>query len=213
MSYNLNSENSPEFLHPKTNYGINGLDNYLKLLEYHYFSQVSLSNYNVHERGIDLELNLRCSFDLLDLLTHFNSNRWGKSISTTTSPFYSGFNTLLSQNNASLDIEELTILLNDTTIVIKRLYDKSILQQFNTIISEIANHYVYFTKGLTEKPYEIFVPVFEDHMDGQHLNTPKNKPQNYFDFWGIYLDTQEDALIYDLNKNSFIAADLDLSMH
>ena len=214
MSANLNNQSSSDFLRPNVNFEINGLDDYLKFLGYHYFSEISLRNYNIHEKGIDMALDMTCSIDLLEMLAHFNKNRWGKSNNSSDSPLLKGFNHLAEDNpSIDLDIEELTLFLNDTSIIIKRTSEKSIVQQFNGIITELANHYIYFTRGLTEKPYEIFIPVFEDNIDNPQLDTPNKTPQSYFDFWGIYLETQEDALIYDLNRNTFIPADLDLSMH
>ena len=212
MSFHLNKENSPEFRHNNTNFGINGLNHFFESLEFHYFSKLSLSNYTIHDQGIDMALDMNCSIDLLDMLNHFNQNRWGKSTLLTGSPLLKAFHILEQQNTACLDIEELTIFLNDTTITIKRIAERSIFEQFNAIINELGNHYIYFTKGLTKKPYEIFVPVFEDNMEDLHLNTKKDTSKSYFEFWGIYMDTHEDALIYDLNSNSFIPADLDLSM-
>lgn len=212
MSFHLNKENSPEFRHNNTNFGINGLNHFFESLEFHYFSKLSLSNYTIHDQGIDMALDMNCSIDLLDMLNHFNQNRWGKSTPLTASPLLKAFHILEQQNTACLDIEELTIFLNDTTITIKRIAERSIFEQFNNIINQLTNHHIYFTKGLTQKPYEIFVPVFEDDMDNLHLNKTNRAPKSYFNFWGIYMDTDEDALIYDLNSNSFIPADLDLSM-
>ena len=213
MSFYSNNQNSPEFRCSKTNFGINGLNHFFKTLEFHYFSTITLSNYSIHEQGIDMSLDMNCPIDFLDMLNHYNKNRWGKSNPITISPLIKAFHLLEQKNTACLDIEELTIFLNDTTITIKRVAERSIFEQFNDIINELANHYIYFTKGLTKKPYEIFVPVFEDNMDQLHLDSHHHTPKSYFDFWGIYMDTQEEALIYNLNSNSFIAADLDLSMH
>jgi len=115
-----------------------------------------------------------------------------------------------------MDIEELTLFLSDTNIIIKRIYDRSIPAQLNEILTQISNHYIFFSKGLTEKPYEIFVPVFEDNINGTiengANNIPEKTPKSYLEFWGIYLESDEDALIYDLQENIFIPADLDLYM-
>lgn len=219
MPLNLNNHKSHKFVDWNSDYTINGLDNYLKFLEFHYFSEVSLRNYTINNIGLDMTLDINCPINLLEMLGHFNKNRWGKSIGLTTSPLQKGFEILTKKNNTNLDIEELTLILNDTSIVIKKISEKSILHQFNDIITELANHYIYFTKGLTEKPYEIFVPVFEDNIENDVNNDKlnciqkENNPQSYFEFWGIYLDSLDDALIYDLNKNAFIPADLDLSIY
>ena len=48
-------------------------------------------------------------------------------------------------------------------------------------------------KGLTEMPYEIFVPVFEQPMDinPYEMSLTINKVNNsYFNYWGLYFDSQ-----------------------
>ena len=152
------------------------------------------------------------------MLGHFNKGRWGQD-SKGNSVLQEIFKTLCLQNKTkNLDIEELTLFFKDTSVVIKRLYNCSIPEQLDNILTEIANHYVFFTKGLTERPYEIFVPVFEDKLqhvskdDSQKKINTQLSPKTYFEYWGIYLDSEDEALIYDLNKNSFIPANLDFYM-
>ena len=217
---NLNSENNEyiPYVNWKPNYGVNGLNAYLKFIEHHYFSQVSLRNYTIKENEVNIALDMVCSITLMEMISHFNKSRWGNSLSNSQSPLKMGFDILMKKNTLNLDIDELTLFLKDTSIVIKKIGEKSVLHQFNNIIAELSNHHIYFTKGLTERPYEIFVPVFEDNyqneIDTDTLQIIENKkPQSYFDFWGIYLDSHDDALIYDLNKNIFIPAELELAMY
>lgn len=196
--------------------GVQGLENYLKSLEHQYFSNVTLRKYSSAKNTVNMALDIVCPADLLEVLSHFNKRRWGYN-SNNMPALRQGFQTLVNENKILLDIEELTLFLNDTSIVIKKIYNCSIPEQFNKILTEIANHYIFFTKGLTEKPYEIFVPVFEDKIQNAHndfleKSSTQESPKTYFEYWGIYLDSEEDALIYDLKKNSFIPADLDLYM-
>lgn len=215
MPFNLDGYKQIELSNLDNNSGVYGLNQYLKSLEHHYFSSVTLRKYNSVENKVDMALDLVCPVSLLEILGHFNKGRWGTD-GSMKSPLEKSFEHLVSQNNMYLDIEELTLFLEGTTIVIKRIYNRSIPEQLNEILTEIANHYIFFTKGLTEKPYEIFIPVFEDEIQNNSTDLSKDSlcktPKSYFEFWGMYLDSEEDALIYDLNKNSYIPADLDLFM-
>ena len=91
--------------------------------------------------------------------------------------------------------------------MVSRLYQKSIPEQIGDILYQIGHHFVYFTKGLTEMPYEIFVPVFEDTMFGK---APEQQQSGYFDYWGLYFDEaqQHKAMIYSLEKRKLQEEDL-----
>lgn len=187
-----------------------GIDDFLKSLDFHYFSDVKLNNKHITFNSISLVLEISCNLDLLELLAHFNTDRWGYN-GKEKSPLEKALEILDLQNKYHIDIEELTFFLNDTSVVIKRIYDRSIATQLNDILKQIAFNYVFLTRGLTQKPYEIFVPIFEDtiqHMDGneEELNIA---PKSYSEFWGIYLDKDDEASIYDVNKNTYVSGDLE----
>ena len=187
-----------------------GIDDFLKSLDFHYFSDVKLNNKHITFNSISLVLEISCNLDLLELLAHFNTDRWGYN-GKEKSPLEQALEILDSQNKYHIDIEELTFFLNDTSVVIKRIYDRSIATQLNDILKQIAFNYVFLTRGLTQKPYEIFVPIFEDtiqHMDDneEELNIA---PKSYSEFWGIYLDKDDEASIYDVNKNTYVSGDLE----
>ncbi|WP_430425572.1 hypothetical protein [Maribacter litoralis] len=187
-----------------------GIDDFLKSLDFHYFSDVKLNNKHITFNSISLVLEISCNLDLLELLAHFNTDRWGYN-GKEKSPLEQALEILDLQNKHHIDIEELTFFLNDTSVVIKRIYDRSIATQLNDILKQIAFNYVFLTRGLTQKPYEIFVPIFEDtiqHMDDneEELNIA---PKSYSEFWGIYLDKDDEASIYDVNKNTYVSGDLE----
>ncbi|WP_420602018.1 hypothetical protein [Flagellimonas sp.] len=85
-------------------------------------------------------------------------------------------------------------IFKDTSLIITRIYDHSIPAQLEDIISKASEHFVYFTKGLTEMPYEIFVPVFEDNT--QNTTEISKNQSTYFDYWGLYFD---DEVQHDVN--------------
>jgi hypothetical protein len=70
---------------------------------------------------------------------------------------------------------------------------------------------VFLTRGLTQKPYEIFVPIFEDSLDNNEFEEDQTNilPKSYSEFWGIYLDKEEEASIFDIQRNTYITGDLE----
>ncbi|WP_291960243.1 hypothetical protein [Maribacter sp.] len=187
-----------------------GIDTFLSSLGFHYFSNVQLNNKHITFNSISLVLEVSCNLDLLELLSHFNTGRWGNS-GTEESPLQHALEILNTKNKYNIDIEELTFFLNDTSIVIKRIYDKSIPTQLNDILKQIAFNYVFLTRGLTQKPYEIFVPIFEDSFENMEANEDQinTAPKTYSEFWGIYLDKDDEASIYDVLKNTYVSGDLE----
>lgn len=189
---------------------INGLDEFLKNLEFYYFSKIQLKKDSLSNGSINLVLEMSCDIDLLELLSHFNTGRWGNN-GTTKNPLQQGLDVLYFKNKNNIDIEELTLFLKDTSIVIKRIYENSIPLQFDDILKQIASNYVFLSKGLTQKPYEIFVPIFEDRIDENSSDMLSSEilPTNYLEFWGIYLDRDVEASIYDVERNTYVNGDLE----
>jgi len=187
-----------------------GIDEFLKSLEFHYFSTLKLKRKSCTLNSVHLVLEVNCNIELLELFTNFNTGRWGTSIKND-SPLQYNLEILNSRNNCNIDIEELTIFLKDTSIVIKRIYDKSIATQLNDILKQIAFNYVFLTRGLTQKPYEIFVPIFEDSLDNFDFEDDQTNilPKSYSEFWGIYLDKEDEASIFDIQANTYVTGDLE----
>jgi hypothetical protein len=189
---------------------ITGIDEFLKSLEFHYFSNIKLKRKSCTLNSVHLVLEVNCNIELLELFTNFNTGRWGTS-SKNGSPLQCNLEILNSRNNCNIDIEELTIFLNDTSIVIKRIYDNSIASQFNDILKQIACNYIFLTKGLTQKPYEIFVPIFEDSIDNLEFDDNQSNilPKSYSEYWGIYLDKEDEASIFDVQRNTYVTGYLE----
>ena len=184
---------------------------FINSLEFYYFSQIKLKKNSSTLHSINIVLEINCNLELLEMLSHFNTGRWGNNGKNET-PIHQCLELLVSKNNIIIDIEEVTILLNDTSIVIKRIYDRSIATQFDEILKLIASNYVFLTRGLTQKPYEIFVPIFEeDSLENIEPSTyaPQNIPKSYSEFWGIYLDKEDEASIYDVKRNTYISGNLE----
>lgn len=210
MSFNIENFLKNSLLNLEYTKEIIGSDEFLNALEHHYFSSVIVKRKCVSQDSLDLVLEVNCNLDLMELFYHFNTDRWGTNVQNE-SPMQHFLEIVNLKNNFNVDIEELTISLNDTSIVIKRIYQKSIPTQFNEILKSIASNYVFITKGLTQKPYEIFVPIFEDSIESGELdyNQIDIFPKTYREFWGIYLGIDEEASIYDVKRNTYVSGDLE----
>nr|WP_298999069.1 hypothetical protein [uncultured Allomuricauda sp.] len=191
----------------------NGLEVFLKVLERDFFAEISAQcRYNLRKQRIDIVLDIYCNFGLTESLHHFNNGNWG-GISPQNegynipSKFDENFQKLCADNNHDLDIAELSIHFKDTSVIVNRIQDYSIPEELAGIISKLSENFVYFTKGLTEMPYEIFVPVFEDTDQGA-ISAEGHRNQ-YYDYWGLYFDDQinHDVMIYEVKNRELTKED------
>lgn len=192
------------------NFHVKGLENFKKTLERDFFSNVTINKCVSCETESRLVIELACDINLAELLHHFNRGEWG-NFRENKSPIESALHKLREDNNHPIHIEELSLLLKGTSIIINRIFEDSISKQLHNILTELGNHYVHFTKGLKEIPYEIYFPVFEEPVsdDAILIDIEANKHNHdYFSFWGLYFESSEDALIYDLKNLSHIPGDL-----
>lgn len=189
---------------------LDGLDDFIKVLEKDFFAKVKVHwSYHSDSEKTDLVLELFCNYGLTESLHHFNTENWGgftinEEDSTIQSSFNTAFQKFCDNNSNTIDITEASFHFNDTSIVITKIYEYSISEQLGEIIFKASENFVHFTKGLTEMPYEIFVPVFEDPT--QNIFEIE---QNYFDYWGIYFedDTQHNAMVYNLRTKELSKED------
>jgi len=185
-----------------------GLEDFLKTLEFNYFSQIKVRSCSSTEFDFEMGLDFHCPITLLDLLGQFNKGIWGNN-QLPISPLKTSFLELTSKNSLQLDVDEITLCLLETNIIIKKINSRSIINELNNILSEIAKQYVFLTMGLTEKPYEIFVSVDEENNILDTEGATKTNTSGYFKYWGVYFESKEDAMVYDLENNKYIPADLD----
>lgn len=194
---------------------VNGVDEFLKTLEREFFAEAKIQcNFNSAHNKADLILDLNFNFGLTEILRHFNGGNWGnfaypqESQAHMSSCFTKALEKLNAQNSHSLDIIEASFHYKDTSIVISRTSEFSIPKQIGAILSKISEHFVYFTKGLTEMPYEVFVPVYEGKA--QNVFEPKKNQSSYFDFWGLYFEDNihHRVMIYSLQNKELCHEDL-----
>lgn len=202
---------------------IKGLVEFKKRLERDYFSNVSVRNCSSDNARENLVIEMDCNFTLVEILSHLQKGTWGRMYSahnswSKSSPFSRALKKLNKLNNRRIDIEELSIFAKDCSIIIKNIFENSIEEQHRQILQTIAEHYVYFSKRLTETPYEIYIPVFEEDLFEnesklKNIRAGNNKKKDYFKYWGLYFESEKDALIYDLKNKSIIYGDLFMLNH
>jgi hypothetical protein len=193
-------------------FNIEGLDIFKKNLEKHLFSDVVVRNCSSSATQVKLVLEVNCNFGLIEMLHYFNSGAWGNFRGGKYS-FEGQLQHLKDRNDLKIEVEEFYIFLKDTAIIITRIYDKSIPEQLENILGTIGDQYVHFTKGMTEIPYEIYIPVFEEHVmqnDTALTSMPSNKnsKKDYFGFWGLYFHSNDEGIIYDLENLSHLPGNL-----
>lgn len=160
-----------------------------------------------------LALDVECPFALTDLLFQLNTGNWGgfkQTDKNALNPFQKALFDLRSETEPDLDIGELTFILNDTTIIISRIDHNSISDQLHEILNALADHLLHFSRGLSELPFEIFVPIFEErHIEAGVPLYNQRKRLGYLKFWGLYFDSDEqtDPVIYDLEERSIVEGD------
>ncbi|WP_297793652.1 hypothetical protein [uncultured Eudoraea sp.] len=202
---------------------IEGLGEFRRSLEKDYFSNVAIRNCLSNGVRQNLVIEMDCNLKLVEILFHLQKGTWGNVYPednswSKSSPFSNAFKSLNELNAKGIDVEELSIFLKDSSIIIKNIYENSIEEQFGMILHTIAENYVYLTKRLTETPFEIYIPVFEEDLFEndtklKNIQIGNNNKKDYYAYWGLYFDSDKDAVIYDLKNKSIIFGDLYMLNH
>ena len=210
--YKDNSQNSDAWRFPQTLQN-DSIFSFIRNIEKHFFAEVIVQNCTYTESAVDLAIQLDCNLTLFEVLNHANMGTWGNFKQKQDSPLPKAVRELKNENNVEVRIDEFSIFLKDTSIIIKRTNNLNISEQLENVLREISSHYIYFTKGLSQKPYEIYIPVLEEeefNFDSNH-NTCDNT-KSYTEYWGIYFESEDDAIIYDVKESSYLPAELHLCM-
>jgi len=190
------------------NASFSGLNTFVKNLEKYFFSKISIRENSSNCEKINLVIELNCDLTLRELIRQYDTEIWGTFNQSKYSLSYE-VNTLERINEIPIDVDEFSIILKDTTVIIDKIYNQSIGEQLDYILRKLGMHYKQYTKGYSEVPYEIFVAVFVENLMQNKLNLINSKKtQNYNSFWAIYFESEIDAVIYDLQKSTFLYEDL-----
>jgi hypothetical protein len=198
---------------------IEGLNVFRKCLEKHFFSDVSVRNCSSDKNFVNLVVEMNTNFNLNEAL-YFLKNKImrdtaGKNTNKIAMTFSKAFSKLQESNGLPIDIEEFSFFLNNVSIIVKRVYQNSIPNQLKNILNAIGNNYEYYTKQFQEVPFEIYIPVFEDDSPENSIKildimSLGNTESDYFKYWGLYFDFNDDAVVYDLKKSSTIYTDVNM---
>lgn len=191
-----------------------GLDNFRVSLERDYFCDISVRNQESNTYRCDLALGMHCNLSLRGLVQGYRERIWGvQPEEGEANPLVVALDRLNLQNPVEVDIEEVAIFLQDTLITIKNIYPRSVAEQFGHLMAALADHYNHLAMLENSLPYEIYIPVFEEGETDPEL--PIQRPaslarcsKDYLEYWGLYYETEEDAVIYDLGKRTTITGEL-----
>jgi len=190
-----------------------GFQQFTTNLEKYFFSQVTLRENSSNDGKINLIIELDCDLTLTEMIFHFNKGNWG-TYNQSAFSFADEIYALSDEINNEVDIDEFSLFLKDTSIIINKIYTQSIPDQLENILIEICRNHTSITKGMTEVPFEVYIPVFEESpIEGDSvtnkIQTGNNKRNDYFDFWGLYFESDnDDAIIYELGQSFVHDADL-----
>jgi hypothetical protein len=208
-----------------------GLEGFKRRLEKDYFASVTVRNcasdFSDFQPGLhpySLVIEMECNFDLIEIFSYLEKGNWGRPSrpengnGMTGSAFNEAFVEFNNLNSLETDVEEFSLVCRDTSIVIKKLYSQSVPEQFGQILQTLAAHYVYFTRDLTETPYEIYLPVFEEEITASNslVSTVKrdnSSAKDYYSYWALYFESMSDARIYDISRRTIISGDLHMLNH
>ncbi|MGB5320414.1 hypothetical protein [Eudoraea sp.] len=125
-NFNLKLDQNPDIL---------GLSDFIRRLEKDYFSEVTVRTIPADRDQINLIIELDCTFNLVEVLSQLQKGNWGTTISDgTASPQLKALNRLRQLNDSEIDVEEFSIFLKDSSIVIKNIFKNSIQDQLNLIL-------------------------------------------------------------------------------
>ena len=190
------------------NASFSGLNTFVKNLEKHFFSKISIRENSSNCEKINLVIELNCNLTLWELIHQYDTGNWG-TFNQSKYSLSNEIKRLESINDIQIDVDEFSITLKDTTVIVDKIYNQSIGEQLEYILRELGMHYVHYTRGYSEVPYEIFVAVFVENLMQPELNLVNSKKtQNYNNFWAIYFESEIDAVIYDVQKSTFLYEDL-----
>lgn len=184
-----------------------GLDDFLKGLERLFFADATAKVWVSANGSQDLVLHIKSPIQLLEVLHHHRRGHWGARPTRDDGARVSRLEEMLqileSRNGRPVDIEELSLELNDILIVIRKSGLRSIAGEFDLLLESLAAHFVYLTQGMRQMPYEIYIPVVEE---GEFPLAPAKDAtaSDFYAYWGVYFETEDDARIYDLRTRKIL---------
>lgn len=212
-AYKDNSRKSDAWRFPHTLQTIS-IFSFIKKIEKDFFAEVTVQNFGYIEDSFSISIQLDCNLSLIEILNHANLGTWGDfKNNRDINPLCKAIETLQNENNCNIAISEFSLFLKDTSIIINETNNLNIAKELNNILKEIASQYIYITNGFTKKPYEIYIPVLEENDFDMEMFIPEEcGAKSYNEYWGIYFESEEEAVIYDVKENSYLPEELHLCL-
>lgn len=192
---------------------LKGLDLFKKKLGKRFFAEVEIRKCVTDNTDVELVIEVKCTISFALAIQHFRVEVLS-DLGVNSSFLTNCLSELRDANIESVDIKELSFLMSDTSIFIQKAYDYSIAQQLDNIMRVVMNEYNHIISRFKEVPLEIHIPVLEDVATKEDTPTflsDFDRPiteKDYFIYWGLYFDSAEDTVIYDVEKSSFIFEEL-----
>lgn len=202
---------------------INDLDKFKESLERYLLSEVTVRKCSLKDRQCDLVIGIHFNFSLNEMISCLKYQNIVNEVPKGDVPhkstvFFNALSKLYKENSIGLDVVELALYLKDTAIIIEKIYHQSIPDQLENILKSLAENYLELVDSKAAVPYEIYIPVFEEdatEMENtlRNISSDNNNQKDYFGFWGLYFESEEDAVIYDVAAKAIQMGDLFMLNH
>lgn len=183
-----------------------GLEDFLKGLERLFFAEATAKIWMSESGSRDLVLHVSSPIHLPEALRRHRRGHWGRVPEGGMEYGVTGLEEMLQTiekcNGRPVDIEELSLELDGTLIVVRKSGFRSIAREFDFLMETLAAHLVYLTRGMLEMPYEIYIPVVEEVFP--EASPPASNVSELYGFWGVYFESEPDARIYDVREQQIL---------
>jgi hypothetical protein len=170
---------------------------------------------------IKLAIEIDSNFSLPEIVSlvkmTLKQDKQSSNVSLLILKFKNCIYNLTKSIETSIDIEEVAFYFKNTSIIINSIEYKSIVEEMEGILNALLYHFEFYSTLMGSVPNEIHIPVFEDANTKKLLNLTElvklpSFTSPYSKFWGLYFDSLEKPLIYNLNRTNIIPGDLDVSL-
>ncbi|PCJ94073.1 MAG: hypothetical protein COA50_13025 [Flavobacteriaceae bacterium] len=196
---------------------IKGLAVFEQVLEREYFCTANVSSYPSTDNTLNLVIELDFKFEFIEVINtmsmfKFENEKTDIKKRINLSAFKKALIALKEKNKHTIDVEELNLYTNECSYIIHKIYPHSIPEQIESILEKIISQHASFPLLFKELPYEVFIPVFDENQL-EEVKKGLVEKEDYFKFWGLYFQSENDATIYDLAEKKVIKNDLLLLSH
>tara|TARA_R110002049_G_scaffold69206_7_gene179274 strand:+ start:2182 stop:2847 length:666 start_codon:yes stop_codon:yes gene_type:complete len=191
------------------------LDIFRNELEKAYFSKVLLRITEHSKETIEIGIEIQSNFWLSESIHYYNNHNWLKEKNNHSifklQQLYNSYTKLRRNSPISIDISEFSLYLLDTSLIISKIANNSIVNQLENILSSLVTNIdnLIAASPSLELPTEIHLPLFYENK----ASLTNILEKSYFRLWGLYYESEEDPVIYDIDTNTIFKRDLFLVNH